>query len=292
MRAMFGTRRPYSSRCAFQFLSSASSWAGSWPRSSRRTGCADSGVTRYWYQLMSHAIVITTSPLTPESGRMLAFGVPRLFAIPPTVRRKSVWLKRSAASTTASSGSERRRKIGSSATGASATADFRASNRPESDSFRRGRSVETVGVVGLPSFSQPESIARSWQSGHTSTKFSPSGEKRVALSPISRVRSQTAHLRAAAWRVIRIRATITSATRPIASSDGGFLLLPLRLCDHLLRDVRGNLFIACEAHVVVPTAARKRGQRLRVGEDLGHRHLGLDRRHPALRLHPQQAPAP
>jgi hypothetical protein len=44
--------------------------------------------------------VITTSPLTPESERMLARGSPRLFAIPATVRRKSVWLKRSAASTT------------------------------------------------------------------------------------------------------------------------------------------------------------------------------------------------
>ena len=139
---------------------------------------------------------------------MLALGSPRLFAIPETVRRKSVWLKRSAASTTSRSGSDSRRRNGSSATGASATAAFRASNRLERLRRRRGRSVETVGVVGLPSFSQPYSRAMSWQSGQTSTKFSPSGVKRVDRSPISKVRSHTAQLRATDSRVIRIRATI------------------------------------------------------------------------------------
>ena len=171
-------------------------------------------MTRYLYQEMSQATVITTSPLTPESGRMLACGAPRLLAMPATVRRKSVWLKRSAASTTSRSGSERRRRIGSSATGASATAALRASNRLERLSRRRGRSVETVGVVGLPSFSQPYSSAMSWQSGQTSTKFSPSGVNLVARSPISRVRSQTAQLRATDNRVIRIRATIAANLRP------------------------------------------------------------------------------
>src|SRR6478736_4657562 len=207
---MFGTTRPCSSRWAFQSLYSASSSASSCPRSSSRTGWASSGVTRYWYQEMSQAIVITTSPLTPESERMLVLGAPRLLAIPATVRRKSVWLKRSAASTTSRTGSERRRRIGSSATGDSETESLRASNRLERLSRRRGRSVETVGVVGLPSFSQPYSCAMSWQSGHTSTKFSPSGVKRVDRSPISRVRSHTAQLRATDDRVIRIRATIAA----------------------------------------------------------------------------------
>ena len=40
----------------------------SWPRSATRTGCADSGETRYWYHEMSHANVSTISELTPESG--------------------------------------------------------------------------------------------------------------------------------------------------------------------------------------------------------------------------------
>jgi hypothetical protein len=89
--------------------------------------------------------------------------------------------------------------------------------RLERLSRRRGRSVETVGVDGLPSFSQPYSSAMSWQSGQTSTKFSPSGVNLVARSPISRVRSQTAQLRATESRVIRIRATIAAllwATEP------------------------------------------------------------------------------
>src|SRR5919204_4736938 len=264
---MFGTIRPCSSRWAFQSLLSASSSPSSWPRASSRTGWASSGVTRYWYQEISQAIVITTSPLTPDSGRTLIFGEPRLLAIPATVRRKSVWLKRSAASTTSRSGSDRRRRIGSSATGASATAAFRASNRLERLNRRRGRSVETVGVVGLPSRNQPYSSAMSWQSGQTSTKFSPSGEKRVDRSPRSRVRSQTAQLRVTDCCVIRIRATITAEPRQTATFglDGGLFLLLLRLGDHLLRDVRGDFLVAREAHVVIAATTGQGGQRLRIG---------------------------
>ena len=46
-----------------------------------------SGVTRYWYQEMSQATVTTSSRSRPERGMMLARGSPRLFAMPPTVRR-------------------------------------------------------------------------------------------------------------------------------------------------------------------------------------------------------------
>ena len=44
---------------------------------------------------------------------MLAFASPRLFAIPPTVRRYVLPLKRSATSSSATSSLERRRRIGS-----------------------------------------------------------------------------------------------------------------------------------------------------------------------------------
>ena len=83
----------------------ASSSDGSWPRSTSRTGWAESGVTRYWYQEISQATVTTMSRLTPESGTIENVGAPRLFATPATVRRCALALKRLAASTTASSGS-------------------------------------------------------------------------------------------------------------------------------------------------------------------------------------------
>ena len=150
---------------------------------------------------MSQAIVITSSRFTPESGRMLARGSPRLFAIPPTVRRNGLELKRSAASTTSSSVSERRRRIGSLTTGSSAGGRSNSPPRPR----RRRRANGIVGAVGLPSFTQPWSSAISWQRGQTSTNSpSPSGENRVARSPISSVRSQIAHERATALRVMRI----------------------------------------------------------------------------------------
>src|SRR3954464_2500589 len=102
--------------CAFHDVNDVSSSDGSCPRSSRRTGLSDSGETRYWYQEMSQATVTTTSALTPERTTTETRGVPRDFAIPPTVRRYWEALKRSAASTIASSCSERRRRIGSDAT--------------------------------------------------------------------------------------------------------------------------------------------------------------------------------
>jgi len=62
MRAISGTRRPSSSTCVFHPLKVSSSSSSSCPRRSSRTGCADSGVTRYWYQERSHATVTATSP--------------------------------------------------------------------------------------------------------------------------------------------------------------------------------------------------------------------------------------
>ncbi len=58
----------------------------------------------------------------------------------------------------------------------------------------RRRPASRVGVVGAPSLIQPASTASSWQSGQTSTSSAPSdGAKLTARSPISNVRSQTAH---------------------------------------------------------------------------------------------------
>ena len=73
--------------------------------------------------------------------------------MPPTVRRYCDELKRSAASTIASSASERRRRIGSVAIGASAAA--RTPRNALSEKRLRLRSGAIVGVVGEPSFTQP-----------------------------------------------------------------------------------------------------------------------------------------
>ncbi len=72
---------------------------------------------------------------------------------------------------------------------------------------RRRRPFSSVGVVGAPSLIHPASVASSWQSGQTSTSSAPSdGAKLTARSPISNVRSQTAH-----WRVL---ATFVTLIRP------------------------------------------------------------------------------
>src|SRR6059058_5994572 len=82
-------------------------------------------------------------------------------------------------------------------------------------------------------------------------------------------------------------------TRPAERRlDLRLFLLPLGLVDHLLRDVRRHLLVAEEVHVVVAAAAGERGQGLRVREDVRHRDLGLDRRHPAARLHALEPPPP
>ena len=62
------------------------------PRSATRTGCEDSGETRYWYQEMSQANVSTISAWTPESGVIEACGSPRAFATPAIVRGNCVAL--------------------------------------------------------------------------------------------------------------------------------------------------------------------------------------------------------
>jgi len=91
-------------------------------------------------------------------------------AIPPTVRRYCDALKRSAASTIASSCGESRRRIGSGAI-VSSTSRGRVpmivARMPRL--FPRRRSVGTVGVVGAPSRIHTYSTAVSAQSGQTST---------------------------------------------------------------------------------------------------------------------------
>ena len=78
-------------------------------------------------------------------------------------------------------------------------------NSPPQRLLRRRGSKGAVGTVGLPSRTQPCSSATSAQSEQTSTYSPPSGEKRVACSPISRERSQIEQIRVTAERVTRIR---------------------------------------------------------------------------------------
>src|SRR6266566_678919 len=164
-RAMSGTMRPSSLMWAFQPVNAPSSCAGSCPRPSSRTGLSESGETRYWYQLMSQATVTTTSALIPESVTTETRGSPSDFAMPPTVRRYCDALKRTAASTIASSCSESRRRIGADAT-VSSTARGREPRRVCSQPWLfRLRSTGTVGDVGAPSRTQPYSIAVSAHSG-------------------------------------------------------------------------------------------------------------------------------
>ena len=57
------------------------------PRPSSRTGGSASASTRYWYQEMSQAIVMTTSGRMPPSGISETRGAPSVRAMPCTVRR-------------------------------------------------------------------------------------------------------------------------------------------------------------------------------------------------------------
>src|SRR5581483_4057724 len=169
-RAMSGAIRPSSVMCAFHSVNEPSSSPGSWPRLSRRTGLSESGETRYWYHEMSHATVTTTSAFTPDNATTETRGLPSDLPIPPTVRRYWDALKRSAASTMASSCSERRRRIGS---GAIVSDDWRGvvpssvASKPRPRPRRRASGI--VGEVGAPSRIQPYSTAVSAQSGQTST---------------------------------------------------------------------------------------------------------------------------
>src|SRR5439155_771605 len=86
---------------------------------------------------MSQATVTATSPAAPESATMLACASPRLFAMPPTVRRYALALKRSAASTIASSFSESLRRIGSDATVSSPAGRPKPSRSPRPRRRRR-----------------------------------------------------------------------------------------------------------------------------------------------------------
>src|SRR6266850_1565812 len=202
---MSGTSRPSSSMCAFHEVKDPSSSDGSCPRLSRRTGLSDSGETRYWYQEISQATVITTSELTPESTTTETCGVPSDLPMPPTVLRYCDALKRSAAPIIACSWSESRRRIGSATIVSSDVRGRVPSSVENHPPARRLRSGETIGEVGAPSRTQPYSTAASAQSGQTSTKlFPPFGEKRIAFSPIRSVRSQIAHERSTVARVTRV----------------------------------------------------------------------------------------
>ena len=86
------------------------------------------------------------------------------------------------------------------------------SERPRARSLPPPALVGTVGTVGAPSRIQPCSSAVSWQSGQTSTySVPPFGEKRIARSPISSVRSQIAHERSTVTRVIARHGAISVA---------------------------------------------------------------------------------
>ena len=160
--------RPSGARRAFQLVNMGSTSPGSCPRS----------LEAHRLTRLGSDPVLVPGDLPGDGEHDLAVRRPRAgrcspsagrdsCASPATVRRKSLPLKSSAASTIACSGSERRRRIGSSTTG-SATGLRGSKNAARGPSRRRRRGSDTTGVVGLPSFSQPCSRAVSWQSGHTS----------------------------------------------------------------------------------------------------------------------------
>src|SRR5918992_544488 len=168
--------------------------------------------------------------------------------MPPTERRYGLELKRSAASTMARSGSDSRRRVGSS-TSVSSGFVRRGSKIAERLSRLRRRSSGTVGVVGLPSFNQPCSAAMSWQSGQTSTYSRPSAVYRMLRSPTRSVRSQIAQ--SVAVDVRGATGRDYSARPPDGRLGLYFLFLPLGLFDQLLSHVRRHLVVAQEVHVVV-----------------------------------------
>ncbi len=174
------------------------------PRSATRTGCEESGETRYWYHEMSQANVSTISALTPESGVIEACGSPSAFATPAIVRRNCVALKSSAASTRAISSSPRRRRIGSLTTGSTSSSRAPRSDCQSDRCRRRRTGCCSIGESATPSLTQPWSTAVFVQSGHTSTYLVPSGEYRSACSPCNSVRSQTTQVRVAVVLITRM----------------------------------------------------------------------------------------
>ena len=153
--SMLGISRPSSVTVAFQCWKLGSRSSMSCPRSATRTGCEDSGETRYWYQEMSQANVSTISALTPESGMIDACGSPSALATPAIVRRNCVALNSSAASTRAISSSPSRRRIGSLTTGS-----ISSSRAPridcQRDFCRRLRGgAWSIGEIATPSLTQP-----------------------------------------------------------------------------------------------------------------------------------------
>ena len=154
---MSGTIRPSSTMCAFHSVNEPSSSPGSCPRSASRTGCAESGVTRYWYQEISQATVIDDSALTPESGtietlrraealRDPADRAPELRGVEVVGRLDDRELR---LGEPAQDRLARDRRLGRArATPSSAASEKR---------LRRRRSAAIVGVVGEPSLIQPYS---------------------------------------------------------------------------------------------------------------------------------------
>ena len=145
---------------------------------------------------MSQATVTTSSWLTPESGTIETRGSPRLFAIPPTVRRYWLPLKTSAASTIASSSSESRRRIGSETTGSSRARAAAAEQRAEAAA---PAALAGNGRRRRAALLEPAVLERDVDAERADvdvTPSPPSGANRVARSPISSVRSQIAQARA------------------------------------------------------------------------------------------------
>ena len=174
--------RPSGVSFAFQLVNIDSSSRGSWPALGQAHGLG---------RVRGDAVLVPGDvpgdaeddlAVRPESGTIDAFGAPRLLAIPAIVRRKALSLKRSAASTIASSGSgqpAQDRLVHDRLDRGLRDSPSSVATRPR----RLRRRSLTTGVVGLPSFTQPCSSAMSWQSGQTSTKFSPSAEYRTERSP-------------------------------------------------------------------------------------------------------------
>ena len=168
---MSGTSRPSSSRCAFHCPNEHSSSPSSWPALRepdrlRRVEADAVLVPRDVPGDRDHEL-----RFTPESGDDATPAADRGSS---RSRRPSAGtgstLKSSAASTIASSGSDSRRRIGSRRDRRLGRWTPRLEDRAEAAPAAAPRSG-IVGVVGLPSLSQPYSTACSWQSGHTSTKL-------------------------------------------------------------------------------------------------------------------------
>ena len=175
---------------------------------------------RYWYQEMSQATVSTTSLFVPESGTIEARGDPRLFAIPAIVRRKALSLKRSAASTIATSGPESLRRIGSSTT--RSTCGLRDSNSDPSPgrrlrrlSAREQQTVEAADIFNASDYRRTVGgIAKSL------------GEPRASIVPLSGVSGEL--IVTVAWDISWYQYRVTpDSAQPVRLAERGHELADL-----------------------------------------------------------------